>query len=106
MPGHPINNRDSPIFLFCLRPLSFTHRICLVSHSDVSDGLVDCGDSNCCEHPACRESIMCVYFADPVDVLLRSVSILRMMILRLTMVMMVGSRHLLPVPDSSLRSGS
>ena len=41
-----------------------------------ADGLVDCGDSNCCEHPACRESIMCVYFADPVDVLLRSVSIL------------------------------
>ena len=36
---------------------------------------MDCGDSNCCEHPACRESIMCVYFADPVDVLLRSVSI-------------------------------
>ena len=71
-----------------------------------TDGLVDCGDSNCCEHPACRESIMCVYFADPVDVLLRSVSILRMMILRLTMVMMVGSRHLRPVPGSSLRSGS
>ena len=38
---------------------------------DVSDGLVDCGDSNCCSHPACRENIMCVYFADPVDVLLR-----------------------------------
>ena len=71
LPGHPINNRDSPIFLFCLRPLSFTHRICLVSHSDVSDGLVDCGDSNCCSHPACKENIMCVYFADPVDVLLR-----------------------------------
>ena len=67
---------------------------------------MDCGDSNCCEHPACRESIMCVYFADPVDVLLRSVSILRMMILRLTMVMMVGSHRLRPVPGSSLRSGS
>ena len=36
-----------------------------------SDGLVDCGDSNCCSHPACKENIMCVYFAEPVDVLLR-----------------------------------
>ena len=32
---------------------------------------MDCGDSNCCSHPACKENIMCVYFADPVDVLLR-----------------------------------
>ena len=36
-----------------------------------SDGLVDCADSNCCGHPSCTESIMCVFLADPVDVLLR-----------------------------------
>ena len=33
------------------------------------DGLTDCGDSSCCSHPACSENIMCVYFADPLEVL-------------------------------------
>jgi hypothetical protein len=35
----------------------------------LADGLTDCGDSSCCSHPACSENIMCVYFADPLDVL-------------------------------------
>ena len=37
----------------------------------VADGLTDCGDSKCCSHPSCKNSIMCMYLADPVDVLLR-----------------------------------
>ena len=74
MAGHHINNRDSPIFLFCQHPTvrqSDCQSWNVSDNCDVSDGLVDCGDSNCCSHPACRENIMCVYFADPVDVLLR-----------------------------------
>ena len=35
------------------------------------DGLTDCGDSKCCSHPSCQNDIMCMYLADPVDVLLR-----------------------------------
>ena len=37
----------------------------------ISDGLTDCGDSKCCSHPSCKNNIMCMYLADPVDVLLR-----------------------------------
>ena len=37
----------------------------------ISDGLIDCGDSKCCSHPSCKNNIMCMYLADPVDVLLR-----------------------------------
>ena len=36
-----------------------------------SDGLTDCGDSKCGSHPSCKNNIMCMYLADPVDVLLR-----------------------------------
>ena len=39
--------------------------------SSISDGLTDCGDSKCCSHKSCRNSIMCMYLEDPVDVLLR-----------------------------------
>ena len=37
----------------------------------IADGLIDCGDSKCCSHPSCRNSIMCMYLEDPVEVLLR-----------------------------------
>ncbi|CAB4063440.1 Teneurin-m,Tenascin,Teneurin-a [Lepeophtheirus salmonis] len=33
------------------------------------NGLTDCADSRCCSHPSCRKNIMCVYSADPVEVL-------------------------------------
>jgi len=36
-----------------------------------ADGLTDCADSRCCSHPSCQGSIMCVFLADPVEVLLR-----------------------------------
>nr|XP_018915751.1 PREDICTED: teneurin-a isoform X2 [Bemisia tabaci] len=35
------------------------------------DGMVDCSDSECCTHPACKEHIMCLASNDPVEVLLR-----------------------------------
>jgi hypothetical protein len=33
--------------------------------------LTDCGDSKCCSLDSCKKSIMCLYLADPVEVLLR-----------------------------------
>ena len=33
------------------------------------DDLIDCGDSSCCSHPVCAENILCVYFADPEQVI-------------------------------------
>ena len=32
---------------------------------------MDCADSQCCSHPSCSDSIMCVFLADPSSVLLR-----------------------------------
>ena len=37
----------------------------------ISDGLTDCEDSKCCSHPSCTKGMLCMYLADPVDVLLR-----------------------------------
>ena len=53
----------------CVRLRKFRHLI--LNFLDFPDGLTDCADSNCCSQPSCQENIMCVYFADPVDVLLR-----------------------------------
>ena len=36
-----------------------------------NDGLTDCEDSKCCSHPSCTKGMLCMYLADPVDVLLR-----------------------------------
>lgn len=36
-----------------------------------SDGMTDCSDSECCQHPVCGDHIMCLSSNDPVDVLLR-----------------------------------
>lgn len=37
----------------------------------LTDGMVDCSDSECCSHPICSEHIMCLASNDPVEVLLR-----------------------------------
>ena len=49
----------------------FYSRFCHLYIFVISDGLIDCGDSKCCSHPSCKNNIMCMYLADPVDVLLR-----------------------------------
>lgn len=37
----------------------------------ISDGMIDCSDSECCLTPVCTEHIMCLSSNEPVDVLLR-----------------------------------
>lgn len=38
---------------------------------EISDGLVDCEDPECCLHESCRNSQLCVAAPKPIDILLR-----------------------------------
>lgn len=88
--GQPlVQNFYAQLFCICLFLLVFYGKMKLVRWTDVSknrlkdslilkvhllsfpDGLTDCGDSKCCSHDSCKKSIMCLYLADPVEVLLR-----------------------------------
>ena len=44
---------------------------CSNDNDDVTDGLVDCEDPECCEAPACEHSQLCHTVSAPIDILLR-----------------------------------
>ena len=66
----PMEPKDSELpmsHIECLQTKWLPHNFFLF----FADGLTDCSDSKCCSHDSCKKSIMCLYLADPVEVLLR-----------------------------------